>query len=86
MDARTSERVARNGHRLHPRAMVLEASKVVACVDHGTPERCPYGMGTSCPIGEVAQRVVKRRRRIADGVGLGIGIALSALAIWWVYF
>ena len=86
MDARANESFARIGEGLYPQPMVLAQSKVVACLDDGPADRCPYGLGTSCPIVEVGKRVVRRRWWVEQGVGAVVGLGLSALGIWWFYF
>ncbi len=86
MDTRTNGSAARNGGGLYPYPLVLEESKVVACVDPGPAQRCPYGLGTNCPLVEVAKGVVWRRRVREYVVGLALGMAISALAVWLVYF
>lgn len=86
MDARANGSFARNGKELYPQPVVLETSRVVACLDSRSPDHCPYGLGTSCPLIEVGKSVVRRRWWIAQGVGMAIGSAISALGVWWVYY
>ena len=86
MDARTNGSFAPVGEGLYSQSVVLAQSKVVACLDDGPAQRCPYGLGTSCPIVEVGKRVVRRRWWIEQGVGAVVGLGLSALAIWLVHY
>lgn len=86
MDERTSRSFARNGEELHPQQVVLQTGSVVACLDDGPSKRCPYGLGAACPLIEIGKRVVRKRWWIAHGVGLALGLAISALMVWLVYY
>ena len=89
MDPRGTRSSARNGAGLRPLEMVLETGVEMGCVSDRASGNCPYGLGTSCPIMEVAEdrRLAQWKRRIAVESGMVIaGLAISAVAVFVVHF
>jgi len=86
MAARASRSLTRDVDRLHPQPVVLETSKVVACLVDRPPKRCPYDLGANCALIEIGKGIVMKRKMRSDAVGAFCAGVISALAVWLVYF
>ena len=66
--------------------MVEEKSLDVGSVAGGSPYRCPYGMGASCPLVEINKRVLRRRRWVSRLTPVAVGLVLTAVLVYFIHF
>lgn len=75
-----------NGEGGHADAATAKESDAMGCVGAGAAGRCPYGLGTDCPLMETAQRALAASAfKLHLGPAL-FGVAISIIAVGLIHF
>lgn len=88
MDPTRAKPPARNGAGLRQSYLVQGSTEMVGAMGPRAPGVCPYRLGTSCPLVEVAKGKLKRHealRRRANYMAISLGLILSVVAVRLVY-
>jgi len=87
MDSARVRPTSRNGPRLRPRKVVEGTSEMVGDLDTWAPSRCPYNLGTTCPLMEVVEGGMKAKvfyQVVSHGTAIAIGLSLAMAVRWWL--
>lgn len=86
MDAARIRLASPNGAGLRP---ITLAEGPIEVVDHlavRTAGGCPYGLGTSCPLMEIAKGSVKLSSFASHAIAIAAGLGISIISVWVVHF
>ena len=89
MDATRDRSPSRYGAGLRSGEMAARADEMVEHLGARSPWRCPYGLGASCTLGEIASGARLKTPRYAmflHVAAIAVGVVVTIIAVRLIYF